>query len=229
MAIRKNNPLGKISGTFGKTVTRIRNGKEVVYVLPGKIKYSKSKAAKAARKKFALSVSFAKFVNSVPALSAVWSFVKIPGSNSYQKLIKYNVRLTGGDSLTVNNIITPEGILLTLKDFSYNNGTFYFSVNTRDNNITDDKLFPAQIYSVLYFYEPKNKKGKSFLLSLLTLEIEEPPLTQNLEFQLELDSTQLKYAGYYNKCIIYLAILFPQAKNGNLLWSDTIAKEIGLN
>lgn len=65
MAIRTNNPLGKISGTFGKTVTRIRNGKEVVYVLPGKIKYSKSKAAKAGRKKFGLSVSFAKFVNSV--------------------------------------------------------------------------------------------------------------------------------------------------------------------
>lgn len=129
----------------------------------------------------------------------------------------------------MNNIITPEGIQLILEDFSYNNGTFYYSVNTVDNNITDDKLFPAQIYSVIYFYEPKNKKGKSFFLSLLTLEIEEPPPTQNLNFQLKLDPARLKYARYYNKCIIYLAILFPKTKEGNLVWSGTIAKQIELN
>jgi len=229
MAIRKSNPLGKISGTYGKTVTRIRNGKEVVYVLPGKIKASQSKAAKAGRKKFGLSVSFAKFVNSVPALSAVWSYANISGTNAYQKLIKHNARLTGADSLTVKNIITPKGIPLKLQDFSFNNGTFYFSVNTPDNNITDDKLFPARIYSVLYFYDPKNKKRKSFEFHLLTQEIEELSSSHNLEFHLSLNSLQSKAAGLYNKCIIYSAILFPKAKDGNLVWSGTIAKQVELN
>ena len=69
MATRKSNVFGKLRGRLGNTTTRIRNGKEVVYTLPDKVKLSNSPAAIAARKKFGLSVNLAKFVNSIPVLS----------------------------------------------------------------------------------------------------------------------------------------------------------------
>ena len=104
MAIRRNNILGQLSGKHGNTVTRIRFGKEVVYSLPDKVKVSQSKEAKAARSRFGLTVSFAKFINSNSALSAIWAVAKIPGTNAYQKLIKHNAKLTGENYLTVNSI-----------------------------------------------------------------------------------------------------------------------------
>jgi hypothetical protein len=229
MAVRKNNPMGSIQGTLGHTVTRIRNGKEVVYILPDKVKISQSTAAKAARRKFGLTVNFAKFVNSFPALSGIWSYANISGTNSYQKLIKHNAGLTCENSLTLNNIITPEGIPLQTEDFSFNNETFSFSFNLIDRNNANDLIFPAQIYSVLYFYEPKNKNRESFLFSLLTQEIEEPQSGENLIIRLNLDATQLKNASLYNKCIIYSALMFSKIDMDNPVWSSTIARQIDLN
>ena len=172
MAIRKNNVLGQTSGKLGNTVTRIRNGKEVVYALPDKVKISHSKKAKAARNKFALTVGFAKYINSIPALSSVWAYANIPGANSFQKLIKHNSKLTGENCLTLKNIITPAGFELSVEEFSLLNDTVSLSIKLSENFPLELLSSNIHIHAVLYFYEPRLKKDKPFLFSHLSVDIQ---------------------------------------------------------
>jgi hypothetical protein len=109
MAIRKSSVLGPITGKLQNTVTRFRYGKCVVYAKPDSYRISNSEKAVEGRARFAFTVRLARLINSEPVLSAAWKSAKIQGTNSYQKIIKHNSRLTSHSGLTAENIITPEG------------------------------------------------------------------------------------------------------------------------
>ncbi len=222
MAIRKNNVLGQTSGKLGNTVTRIRYGKEVVYALPDKVKVSQSEQAKAARNKFAMTVNFAKFINSIPALSRVWSSANIPGTNSYQKLIKHNSKLTGENFLTTNNIITPNTFNIKLVDFTYNENIISFRINYPDIN----SLFPLQTFEVLYFFDPKQKDGNQFLFNNLSQEINLISSDYKIEIPLTGNSIKQNLSSHFNKCIMFVAALSNDVIKSNVVWSNTIAYPI---
>ncbi len=228
MAIRKSNILGPVSGKHGNTVTRIRYGKEVLYALPDKVKVSQSKEAKAARKKFGMTVSFAKFINSIPALSSIWSAAKIPGTNSYQKLIKHNSKLTGEDNLTINNIITPEGFFITINDFSFSSSIIRLSIDFSRNNIQSTISFPLLIHAVLYVYVPWKENDKPFQLLALSQELTQVEFDNKSIIQLELSPHQKIIAESYNKCISYFAITSSIENSNKPIWSTTTARLIEL-
>jgi hypothetical protein len=80
---------------------------DVAYVWPKNYKASKSALAKEGRNNFAMTVKFAKAVNSVPALKEIWALANVEGSNSFQKIIKNNTSLVKEGSFTPLNKITP--------------------------------------------------------------------------------------------------------------------------
>ncbi len=207
MAIRKNNVLGLTSGKLGNTVTRIRNGKEVVYALPDKVKVSNSKQAKAARNKFALTVGFAKFINSIPALSSVWNNAKISGTNSFQKLIKQNLKLTGENYLTLKNIITPAGFDISLEKFSLLNDAVSFSIRLSENIPLELLSSNVHIHAVLYFYEPRLKKDKPFVFSHLSVDDQVVVPNTTVDIRLDLNTIQKNLFLNYKQAIIYLAVI----------------------
>ncbi len=223
MAIRRNNVLGQTSGKLGNTVTRIRYGKEVVYALPDKVKISQSKPAKAARSKFALTVSFAKYINSIPALSSIWANAKIPGTNSYQKLIKHNFGLTGENNLTINNIISPAEYNLIIKDLSYEDNKYTFSIDLSKINLALSSLLPMRAHSILYFYEPKQNNEMQFSFLHLSNEINSIPPDNKIEIPFGKSTSGSNIPEHFHKLINFITVLSDNENSINSLWSNTIS------
>jgi hypothetical protein len=214
MAIRKSNILGKLSGRLADTTTRIRYGKEVIYALPDKVKVSKSPAAKSARKKFGLTVNFAKFVNSIPDLSAVWKAAKIPGVNSYQRLIKHNAKLTGETSLSINNIITPPGKLPRPLNGSCEDGNITIGIDSKLQS-----RLPVILHSVLYFYGPAENNLEDFCLEYIRRAINDFE-GNDTAVSLELNEPQKLLFKKYNRCMLYSGLTSSKEK---IEWSSTLS------
>jgi hypothetical protein len=215
MATRRKNILGIMSGRLGNTITRIRYGKEVIYSLPDKVKISNSEAAKGARKRFGLTVNFAKFINSIPFLSAVWSAAKVPGVNSYQRLIKLNSKLTGEKNFTVNNIITPPGVLPAPLIRSFQDGILELEIDRGPNNSV-----VYFIHIVFCFYEPSGNQLNDFFLEYIQKEIDDPEMNEIVPVSVSLNGTQQDLFDKYKHCIVYAALT---SSEGKAEWSSTSA------
>jgi hypothetical protein len=215
MATRKTNILGKLSGRLGNTTTRIRYGKEIIYSLPDRVKVSNSPAAIAARKRFGLTVNFSKYINSIPALSGVWKKAKVPGVNSYQRLIKHNQVPKGGANLTIKNIITPPGNLSRPLNCLY-----------KDKNITleiDGQLqssLPFFVHMILYFYEPAGINLTDFSFMYMQKEINALEVNGNIFVSFELNETQKLLFEKHNHCNLYAALI---SSKENVEWSSTFS------
>jgi len=228
MAIRKKNALGITSGKLGNTVTRIRNGKEVVYNLPDKVNISQSKNAKASRNKFALTVRFSKSINSIPALSCVWKSAKVPGTSSFQKLIKYNSKFTSVNNLTIKNVITPKGFEFNVEEIIYSGDEIQILISSINTRTFNNNTFTPVIYSVLYFFEPKRTKFKPFSFSSLSNDMGEILTMTKIDIHFTLSKTQKSLFGNYNKCILYFAIILSPESSNNPVWSSSASNILDL-
>ncbi|MFZ0456414.1 MAG: hypothetical protein WCE54_20365 [Ignavibacteriaceae bacterium] len=215
MATRRTNIFGKLSGRLGNTTARIRYGKEVVYSLPDKVKVSSSMAAVAARKKFALTVNFSKFVNSVPALSAVWKAAKVPGVNSYQRLIKHNPVSKDEINLTIKNIITPPGNLPGPLNCLYKDTAITLEIDSQLKS-----SLPFFVHMVLYFYEPVEINSNNLSFEYMQKEIASLEAGDSIRVSLGLNEAQKLLFEKYNRCILYTALTSSKEK---VEWSPTFS------
>ena len=134
MANVDKSVLGFVSGKLGDVVFRRMNGKKFVSLGAKKYKISQSAEAKKGRANFAVVVKFAVNINSIPELKGVWSSAKIPGTNSYHKILKLNAKLVNSGHLTTANKITPDGLPLTLSSLILN----------EDNELEIDISYPRE-------------------------------------------------------------------------------------
>ncbi len=219
MAFRKNNPLGPISGKIGNTVSRMRYGKEVVYTKPGSYKISYSDSAVSGRSKFAVTVKLAKLINSVPELAEVWKVAKLPGANSYQKLIKHNAKLVSGLGLTLKNIITPSGI-----------GSFQNSLTWNGNEIVLKTQIAASIQNnpesfFALFYLENEKENNTLMLASKDVVLCEYNF---LEGTVVLSNEEIKTIRQFEKAIILCAFTFRQIGRQSTHWTSTLSFEVDL-
>jgi len=151
------------------------------------------------------------------------------GTNSYQKLIKHNVKHTGEDGLTINNIITPGGFFFLAEYFSFNKDEFQFSIDINNDLLSNPLTFPITLYAVLYFHQPKGKICRPFILSSITQEITPSISGKNIRIQLHLNPLQQDFTRQFYNCTIYLALSYVKIESKKMVWSCTFAKEINLS
>ena len=164
--------MGEVTGTLGDTVRRKRYGKTVVYTRPGKYRISKSKQAKAGRNAFALSVAFAKNINSIPELKQIWQLAKLEGIVAYNRIIKYNKKYIEVDKLTTKNTITPGGIYLLLKDLEITGNKITFKIDLSEESLKSLLQVPFNLYYTLYFHNPISTNNKPFEITARTKIVE---------------------------------------------------------
>ena len=223
MAEIEGEILGKIKGKLGSIVFRKLNGKTVLSARPVKYKAAKTKPAKKTRAKFALTVSFARFVNSIITLKEIWTKAAIPGTNSYQKLIKHNLKITDEDSLTVKNMITPPGIPLMIEKLILNNDGISFTINLDNSRQNNELTFPFQVYSILYFSEPKTMIDLQNFFEAAGAAASSDENKYIFKVQIKLNNKQLSLFNKYNECIIYIAIISGLSNSNEVNWSSTFS------
>jgi hypothetical protein len=212
MAELKSSVIGELSGTVANIIFRNRNGKTVAYSRSGNHKSSRSLKAKKAQSNFAVTVKLAKSVNSVPALKEIWTASKLPGVNSFQKLIKNNSRRVSQGSLTVSNIITPPGQFLKLNSASVDNNILYLSFECPECAYVS---FPAHLFVYIYF----GKEGTIIIPLVTTIEKPEPDGIYNLE--LALDNRIKRLLSKDPSPLIYLALKGGTSYKNKKYWTTT--------
>jgi hypothetical protein len=223
MAILIKKIFGNLSGALGDSVFRNRYGKVVAYSRPSKQRISKSVASKKARKQFALTVVFAKKINSLPALAEIWRKAKISGTSSYHRIIKYNNKLTSVGCLTVNNIIVPQGSCAAVTDINRIDDTItiYFAYDF--NELLKDFDDDVNLVVIVYLYKKRQWLTPEFMVFDKTVSIKVQDTISNVA--VDLKSLNIPFNKYEN-AIFYTAVLFGKGDTNIKRCSNTFAREI---
>jgi hypothetical protein len=221
MAEIRNQILGKVSGKLGDIVFRKMNGKTVVSIRPRNYKPTKSEKARKTRSKFGLIVSFAKYINSIPYLKEVWLRANIPGSNSYQKIIKHNSKVGQESTLTIKNIITPKGFPITVEGLSVKNNKISLTLNFHNIEVA-----PYEVHLIIYFYEPVNENEKQNIFDSMIMNIPSNSEKNLYHLEMELDNKQISLFEKYSKQILYIAVVTNAPDKNTVFWSSTFAASL---
>lgn len=229
--IKDTTIFGKPSGKIKDKVYRVMNGQLFASARPAKYNASKSRAAVSQRSKFAVTIEFAKFINSIQVLSNIWKEAKIKGTTSFNRIIKFNLKNVNEKYPTVNNIITPAGCTKNLLNFPFNNLLFYPDekmIKIPLVEITDQTIynFELGLIFVFLFIQPVNKKEKFFLLDYREENLKLTNETE--EIIIDLDLTLLKKASKYNNLVIYFSASAFVGQTSKYIWSKPYSKEFSL-
>ena len=228
MAILKQNNLGKLSGTSGEYIYRIRNGKVVQYKRPGNQQVSNSKAAKSARVSFAMNIKFAVFINSFPSIKLIWKKAKIKGTTHFQKIIKHNSLFTKNYGISIHNIITPPAIPLMVKSLLISMDKIRLNIvldSEEIKNLINSKFI---LHFFFYLYEPRKKSYEQFSFRGFVNEYEENQINDIHQIEVKFDNEFRSYLIKYRKTIIYLAASSSYTNSKKIIWTSTYAKELNL-
>ena len=223
MAFLIKNIFGVLTGTLGDNIFRQRYGKTVAYKKPYRHRVSKSDASMQARKQFALTVAFAKKINSIPALAKIWRNAKISGTSAYHKIIKYNNKLTSVDCLTINNIIVPQGSCAAVTDINRIDDTITISFANDFNELLKDLDDDVNIVVIVYLYKKRLWLTPEFMLFDHTVSIKVQDTISNVA--VDLKSLNIPFNKYEN-AIIYSAVLFEKGDTNMKRCSNTFARAI---
>ncbi len=165
------DPKFKLSGKIEGLVFRKMNGKIFVSAAPSHYTKSMSKEAVEMRNNFSAAVKFSGEVNSVPELKEIWKNAGVPGSSSYNKIVKSTRDAAEGGKITGKAKITPDGLPLGLTglkrekdiiriDFSFNKKKlrppyllflfFFFNKNSIYNQVEEISIAGGKKVNTAY-------------------------------------------------------------------------------
>lgn len=223
MATLRKSIIGTLKGSLSNIVFRERNGKVVAYTKPSKQRISKSEAAVKARNKFGLTVVFAREINSNETLAKIWEQLKVKATNSYQKIIKINSKLTDSNSLSLKNKITPDG--LSFKGFSAEYKSSVIKMNLNFENTSGDLLKSEKLFCIVYIWNENSKPTKlkadvDYRIKLFEFNLRPPIQFKEQYFECDIKSIR---GNSFDNGIIYIAL--ASSYRSKLFWSSTISKK----
>ncbi len=229
----KNRILGNPEGKIGNIVYRTMNGNTFASARPSKYNANQSHKAKQNRNRFAITIEFAKYINSIPCLKGIWKSAKIKGTTSFNRIVKYNSKYMGDKSPAINNIIVPHENVPSKNTFIFHFQSFNFSkeagmikIVMLDKVGDFDYNFDYNLTFVFMLLNPERKSDKYFILDHMDLKYN---ITQDLaEINIELDKSFLPKLNKYKKLVIYFSASREVGGRLKYVWSNTIAKEFNL-
>ncbi len=210
--------LGEVRGKVGKEVRKIRNGKAYVASAPSKYTMCNEPHIVEQRNLFKVNGKFSSAVINIEILKKIWEREKAPATNAYNKISSVNYYLCSPERPTEENIISPAGYKLPVKNVKYYYDRIEFELNGINNSKDEEKF----IYTFLNCcYEPKRKRNEYFILNKIIEEKDKPEAKLILFFDEKLKSQN----NNYKKMIIYLAEVIVNKKEEIVSWSSTFSRE----
>jgi len=217
MAIIVSSVIGKLKGRSGEFVFRNEQGKNIMSLFPKTINVSKTPQALRARSNFAVTIKLAKSINSSPVLKEIWTLAKIEGYNSFQKIIKNNVKLAKNGSATASNKITPEGLPLRFVSALVREGIL--KVNFGLSSV-ENIQFPARVFVFLYF----DKFDRSVFK--INSEIADPSPEGSYTLDINLTDGIKKALKVDANPIVYMAAAGSKPYKKKIYWTATASKKM---
>ena len=228
MAIEKRQILGEVTGTLGDIVRRKRYGKIVVSRRPSKYRKSKSKEAVEGRTSFALSVAFAKTVNSIPALKQIWQIAKLEGVVAYNRIIKYNKQYISDSSLTFQNIITPNGHNIIFPVFSLLEMKFQITIEANAEPLLSFIKQPFYLHIIIYAFNPKVNMKRPFEVIGISSIVDQHPANDIYSIEIDVDRAKQRVLNQFNNVICFAALSKTEGNKSEIFWTETVSKQFHL-
>ncbi|MEI7484169.1 MAG: hypothetical protein ACOYN6_14515 [Ignavibacteria bacterium] len=236
MGILKNPMIGIPSGKVGEFIIRHRYGKEVIYSKPKKYKTTKSVPLKNARKTFKIAVELAKVIKRSSVLNDVWKFAKMPGKNSYTKILKANIKMSDPNMLTTSNDITPGMDVLNYRSLALESFKAAFkpkglqieySIYKHPKYKLSD--YPLYMETVIFAYNPVNDSAKKkYVLVSAEERIIDIIQSKPVKHLLANKTIQRDTLNEFSDAIIYFAIVTANLPDLPPLWSWTSTCKLGI-
>ena len=227
MAVIKGSVLGELSGRLGNLAARCTNGRTILSRRPAKFNTNNSPVMVEIRKKFAVTVSFAANMLSLPSLKDVWSRITPSGLSEFNFSVKKNYALSSADKPTVDNMLTPmEGFPLdvTAAEVTADAVTAQIApLNTVMIMSPDEMRVTPNL--VLCCYNPINAEDAPYAVIPVTAASLMLDDVNPIALNVPLNVVQKAIAAKYQNTILYLA-LTTQDINGKLIqYSATYAQD----
>lgn len=215
-----------ISGKSGNHVFRQMNGKTFYSIRPYKYNISQSEKARSSRSNFSLAVKFARLVNSEPILKLVWKKAKVKGTSPYHKIIKYNIGFISGNSLSLNNAITPRSSLLPIESCHYldNKILFRLNISRLDELIKQNEYITLSVF--IFSFIPKRKSTNDIGMHLESVNLSDVYDSSSGVVPFEISRSLQKELSRYNNLYILASIISNSGNFSNLVWSSTFFADV---
>jgi hypothetical protein len=223
MAVITKNVLGTPHGRVGNYTFRSRYGKLIKYRLPENHRISHSDPAVHGRKAFGMTVRFAKYINSLSVLKKLWKYAEVPGSNSFQNIIKHNAAAVRQSGISAANVITPRGISFKINDviFSRSGISFRIPLYTEElKNLFSQNVF---LHIILYSDKPKITGGDEYCFNSMVTEIRE--CCKEFIFFTEENEVIGNLINKYHRTVVYIAALSANSDERKIIWTSTYSEE----
>ena len=201
MAKIRKQVLGRVSGAVGDVLFRVKNGKGYVGTRPVSFIPGKDDLSIARRKRFALSVKYAKTVNEIASLKYFWKQFKSPTQSAYNFIMKSNYHAILPDDVTGSATMVPDvGFSVNISSSTITADETKVSIDPIGNNSGIDPLVETkiQLASVIFFKAPLSESYALYhFLPLLSPEIS-LSLTEATQFVIPLSDQQSQIFTQYS-------------------------------
>jgi len=222
MARLSGNVLGNLSGRLGNLSARTVEGQTILAARPSSFEVSQSPASIEARKKFAVTGNFAKFILDIVSLAEIWLKSKLPGMSVYNTTFKHNYQFSDSDKPTINNIITPGGFGLPVTSATLAADSLSMELGA----LNTVALFSAEevdlsIASLVLYHNPTDPDDLPYQIIKLTKEEAGFDFTSAYTGSINFDVVQQGIASKYQNSILYLAVASKLADGKVVQYSAT--------
>ncbi len=222
MARFKKNILGDVRGKIGDKVYKEKDGTEYVASVPEQYTMSDSPAAVANYNKMIVRGKFSKMVNDVGLLKEVWRITVIKGydkSSAFNKISGVNSKFILPGKATENNIITPGGFGLKIKDIKCLGNKVEIKLKDIPKKRGENK-FACML--LIWCEEPEKTEEDKYSNESILKEME----TTGKKIIFETDENIMMKISKYTYRIIYFALIAVDNEGRPMRWSSTFAKKM---
>ncbi|HSD64923.1 MAG TPA: hypothetical protein VLB50_14065 [Ignavibacteriaceae bacterium] len=218
MAILNNSiVLQNATGTIGNFYVRKFRGKKILVTRNPVHRKSKSAAAVKGRNNFSAVISLAVEANKVTEIKDIWKTANVEGSSPFQRMIKNNLKRVNNGVLTPSNIITPDGLPLTINSISVENNILKLGFNLPSIvNIH----FPANLF-ILFFFNKYDRPVFS-----MNSKIDEPSADGTYNKNITISEPIKKAFKVDSNPIIYVAAAGSTLLKKKEYWTKTAAMQL---
>ena len=217
--------MGKVSGTLGDFVGRIRNGNNYLSMRPSSYKVSNDPAALERRGKFRMACKLSKAVTSHDEIKSIWK-----KSNNqitpYNSAVKMNYHFLSAADTTDGVTLTPElGFPISMNDSNITSSQITISLHALNNADSFDLNFETKIrmFAVLFLKDPINAFAEEYMFLSLTSEEQALVTDAGLNFIINLTGTQTNYFNLYSSIKLHFLVYTMNDLNEIIHFSSTLS------
>lgn len=223
MAQLKEKVIGKVSGSLGDFVGRIRKGNNYLSMKPSSYKINNDPASIERRGKFRMACKLSKAVTSSQDIKALWQ----KSNNTitpYNNVLKVNYPFVSSGDTTSNVILTPGlGFPVQVDTLNVSDTQISVALNPLNNADAFDLGIETKVkmFAVLFLNNTTNTLAEPYIFLPFSSDEKILVTDTGLNFNIDLTGAETNYFNNYSNNKLHYVIFTLDDNNNVIHFSNT--------